>query len=361
MTIQNHVVMSLHGIRTRGIWQKELVPHLAKAGFIPDPHDYGNFGALRLLRKASLDAQVESLLAHYDRVTTEQNCRRPSVIAHSFGTLQIARLLAKHNHVNFDKVILAASIIPLDYPWNTLLTNSRVNWVVNDYGGKDRWPKIAARLVPGAGRSGSEPFIFSHRALDQVSHPDFGHSDYFSAGNFRRNWIPTLLLNKRKIVDDLNALIGMLTPHLQVRRESLRCFVLAKESDEDRLNVVPGLHLGDISKQEVLFSVSLDAIGIEAAPAVAFKQMREVRQNREDLVQLAESLGTASPLNKHLAWSMSMPIPNGADTRSAIGVLIIDGVQEYAAGALAKDLMSEQNVYEILSRLGLSLCKVYPR
>src|SRR5688572_29881867 len=43
------IVASVHGIRTRGKWQKELVPVLSQAGFTPVPLDYGNFWALELL------------------------------------------------------------------------------------------------------------------------------------------------------------------------------------------------------------------------------------------------------------------------------------------------------------------------
>lgn len=58
MTPRRRVVVSLHGIRTRGVWQKELVPALAIAGFIPYVLDYGHVGALELLLPGSLDAKA---------------------------------------------------------------------------------------------------------------------------------------------------------------------------------------------------------------------------------------------------------------------------------------------------------------
>jgi hypothetical protein len=42
-------VLTLHGIRTRGTWQKELVPALNGAGFNTVPLAYGFFWALALL------------------------------------------------------------------------------------------------------------------------------------------------------------------------------------------------------------------------------------------------------------------------------------------------------------------------
>ena len=39
-------VISLHGIRTRGPWQKDIAPLLAENGFVPHPLDFGYFMAL---------------------------------------------------------------------------------------------------------------------------------------------------------------------------------------------------------------------------------------------------------------------------------------------------------------------------
>ena len=275
---------------------------------------------------SSLDKQVNWLTSQYDRIRAETGCKRPSVIAHSFGTLQVARMLQKHRHVVFDKIIFAASIVPCDFPWPQMLSESRAKWVVNDYGGKDIWPRFAGWAVPNAGSSGSVGFTSKHRALRQVEHPHHGHSDYFSLGNFRYNWIPTLLLHKRKIVDDLHGLIGMLSKDLGVDREQLRCFVFAEDPDTECLKVVPGLQVGEINEAETRMAISMDAIGIEAAPTIAFKQMREVRQNRQDLIELGDSLGSGSPFNRNVAWSISVPLPYGKDVSRAIGVLVVDAL-----------------------------------
>lgn len=43
------VVITVHGIRTRGAWQKQLTPILAKHELIPYPLDYGRFSAMSFL------------------------------------------------------------------------------------------------------------------------------------------------------------------------------------------------------------------------------------------------------------------------------------------------------------------------
>ena len=54
------VVISIHGIRTRGTWQKEITPALNYAGFTHVPLDYGRFGLLRFLWRPSRQKQVDA-------------------------------------------------------------------------------------------------------------------------------------------------------------------------------------------------------------------------------------------------------------------------------------------------------------
>ena len=77
------VVLSLHGIRTRGVWQKELAPVLAKYGFIPYPLDYGNFPAMFLLAPSLRQGKVEWLRQEYERIAREEQVNRLSIIAHT--------------------------------------------------------------------------------------------------------------------------------------------------------------------------------------------------------------------------------------------------------------------------------------
>src|SRR5262245_47894011 len=59
--VESKVVISLHGIRTRGTWQKELAGELSRAGFIPEALDYGFFRAIKLLIPYCRSAQVDWL------------------------------------------------------------------------------------------------------------------------------------------------------------------------------------------------------------------------------------------------------------------------------------------------------------
>ena len=354
------VVISLHGIKTRGVWQKDLVPELARAGFIPYALDYDNFGAFRLLRSSSLDKQVEWLVGQYDSIVAETECDRPSVVAHSFGTLQVTRLIAQHKHVQFDKVILAASIAQLNFPWVEALDSRRVHWVVNDFGGRDVWPRVAQRFVPNAGESGSSGFASAHRALHQVYNPHHRHSDYFSKGNFSRHWVPTLLLDKRSMVDQLHALVGILSVKLGLARDQLRAFAYTVTSSST-LRIVPGLSIGRASTRELELAVPLDQGGPGAAPALAFKGMREIGQSADDLKILAESFAGGSPLEIGLQWAVSMPIPDPRDEqlKTPCGVLTLDGFTVPTKLSLAdNEISADPDVFNVLLNLGKALSVV---
>jgi len=50
-------VISIHGIKTRGKWQKDITPFLRN--FVHEPLDFGNFLAIQLARRKSRHAQVD--------------------------------------------------------------------------------------------------------------------------------------------------------------------------------------------------------------------------------------------------------------------------------------------------------------
>lgn len=351
------VVISLHGIKARGVWQKDLAPELALAGFVPYALDYGDFGGVRLLRRGSLDKSVNWLVGEYDRIKAGTGCQCPSVIAHSFGALQVAHLLEKYAHVTFDKVILAGGLVPVAFQWAKMLSEHRVEWVLNEYGCKDLWPRIARLVVPHAGNSGTTCFSDVHRALHQVDHPYHGHSDYFSQGNFRHNWIPTLLLNKRAIVDDLHGLIGILASEHGLARVRLRCFVLALAEAAACLKVVPGVQAGAASGRECELAVPLDSARDEAEPAIAFKQMREVRWSGGGTAIPCYGIDQKPSLFCGPKWHIALPIPLGVAMEAAVGVLIIDGLDVAPQGALARGLLKDDNVFTILIKLGERLAE----
>jgi hypothetical protein len=186
------LVLSLHGIRTRGDWQKQLSAALSKKGFVYEPLDYGFFRAIQLVLPFMRERKKKWFLEQYERAT-KGYLNPPSIIAHSFGTYLVAKTLQKYDELKFDRIIFCGSIVEVSYPWTTVLDSGRATRVLNDYGRKDRWAKTAEWFVNDSGPSGAKGFNdkANGRVLNRVR-PEFRHSDFFYQTNYDRTWIPFL-------------------------------------------------------------------------------------------------------------------------------------------------------------------------
>jgi hypothetical protein len=188
------VVITLHGIKTRGVWQKELIPILHDAGYKTVPLDYGNFLALQLIIPSQRQKKIDWFRDKYDQVCDRERVARPSVIAHSFGTYLVARAMQKYSPVKFDRVIFCGAIVQKEYPWNNLFSNDQIRAVLNDFGRMDFWAGIVTWCVADAGASGREGFSeLADGKVSQIEHPEFHHGDYFFIGNYKDSWIPFLI------------------------------------------------------------------------------------------------------------------------------------------------------------------------
>jgi pimeloyl-ACP methyl ester carboxylesterase len=186
------VVFSLHGIKTRGKWQKDVVPLLNAAGFTVVPPDFGNFRAVQLLMAGSRAKKIDWFREEYTRQCDRIHCERPSIIAHSFGSYLVAEALDKYREMKFDRVILCGAIVRRGYPWDEIAARGQVRAVLNQYGGNDIWARVVEWGVPDAGQSGLRGFDKPAKCLVQQRQEKFAHSDYFYDLNYRENWIPFL-------------------------------------------------------------------------------------------------------------------------------------------------------------------------
>jgi hypothetical protein len=187
------VVISLHGIRTRGAWQKELTAELNRAGFDHVPLDFGFFRALQLLWPRARQRLLQWFLKEYTVRRLEYGDAHVSAIAHSFGTYLIARALERFPEVTFDRVIFCGSIVRQDFPWTRIVDARQVVEVLHEYGRLDVWAKLVGWVVSDAGPSGARGFDDSAAGrVVQRERLDFKHSDYFYLLNYKKNWIPFL-------------------------------------------------------------------------------------------------------------------------------------------------------------------------
>jgi pimeloyl-ACP methyl ester carboxylesterase len=190
-TASRHVFL-LHGIKTRGKWQKDFSPLLSAQGLVPIPLDFGNFGARHLVWPPARKKKRQWLLEEYQKECARLRCESPSIVAHSFGCYLVASLLKKYPQVRFDRIIFCGSIVHPSYPWTDIAARGQVKSVLNQHGGADFWAWVVKWAVEDAGDSGSSGFGQACAILQQQNHPEFEHSDYFFDLNYNQNWIPFL-------------------------------------------------------------------------------------------------------------------------------------------------------------------------
>jgi hypothetical protein len=197
--VKPKVVFSVHGIKTRGKWQKDVTPLLNQAGFTVVPLDYGYFLALQLLIPSAREKKVDWFREEYIRQCNRLQCSRPSIAAHSLGSYLVAQALEKYPEIKIDRAIFCGAIIRRDFPWKDIAKRGQINGVLNQFGGNDIWARLVAWVVRDAGQSGLRGFSNPTWPVCQQWNPKFRHSDYFYDLNFKDNWIPFLQCGDKRI------------------------------------------------------------------------------------------------------------------------------------------------------------------
>jgi pimeloyl-ACP methyl ester carboxylesterase len=202
---RKHVVFLLHGIRTQGEWAQRTASILESDPLIcARPIRYEFFDVVRFLIpfKFLRDQPVRRIAS----LIRDEMSRKPesfSIVAHSFGTYVVAKILELEADIRFHRLILCGSIVPDKFNWerygHRIDSDCSENWhVVNDCGMNDIWPVFAKSMTWGYGSSGR--FGFGHpRVKDRFF--NVNHSGFFSENFIRDYWLP--YLSKGEIVEGI--------------------------------------------------------------------------------------------------------------------------------------------------------------
>lgn len=184
------VVALIHGIRTAAGWQERAREALAVEGkVLVSPIGYGYQDVFRFLgpwRKKAI-AKVEHELRDLQRL--HKDCDLV-VMAHSFGTYVVSKILKESPDIRIKRLLLCGSIIPITYRWDSLPHEFTNQSCVNEVGTRDIWPVFARVASFGYGESGSFGFKTA-RVWDRFF--DYGHSDFFTDDHFQTFWKPFIL------------------------------------------------------------------------------------------------------------------------------------------------------------------------
>ena len=184
------VVALIHGIRTAAGWQEKARNALSVDGkVVVAPIGYGYHDVIRFLgpwRTKSI-AKVQQELRDLQRI--HKDCDLV-VMAHSFGTYIISKILKDSPDIRIKRLLLCGSIIPIAYRWDSLSHEFTNQTCVNEVGTRDIWPVFARVASFGYGESGSFGFKTS-RVWDRFF--DYAHSDFFTDEHFENFWQPFIL------------------------------------------------------------------------------------------------------------------------------------------------------------------------
>jgi hypothetical protein len=109
-----------------------------------------------------------------------------SVIAHSFGTYAIGKILKENPDIRLHRLILCGAILPSEFRWDQI-PHSVETEIINDCGIRDIWPVLAQSTTFGYGPSGR--FGFGAPGVRDRYH-DFGHGGFFQEQFVSNFWLP---------------------------------------------------------------------------------------------------------------------------------------------------------------------------
>lgn len=184
--VEKQVLILLHGIRTAGVWQESIRQMFDGTGVEVIPIGYGYFDVFRFLIPGLREGPVMQVASQIQSVKRDNTEASISIIAHSFGTYILSKLLYPDQGLRFKKIVLCGSIISGSYAWENVQGRPSRNFILNDVGTRDVWPAFAETFTWGYGSSGT--FGFKNHALQDRFH-DLTHSDFFEELWVKKYWI----------------------------------------------------------------------------------------------------------------------------------------------------------------------------
>ncbi|CAD73582.1 similar to ymc [Rhodopirellula baltica SH 1] len=162
------VVVLLHGIRDRGEWQQmmrrileENTVNLKVFGC-----KYGYFDVFRFLAPWDWGKRPRERAERQLRLVKKAFPNaRTTVIAHSYGTYLLTRILTDKSDIELWRVILCGSVVDENFQWDKVshLVGDRNDpekrkYIINDCGSRDIWPVLGKSAGWGYGAAGVDGF-----------------------------------------------------------------------------------------------------------------------------------------------------------------------------------------------------------
>lgn len=366
------VVLTIHGVGTRGEWQKKVAPLLCRHGFTPYLLDYGHFPAWRMAIPWTRNGRIDWLNREIDAVKNAEDIERPSAIAHSFGAYLLAQALRKYPHIRLGNVIFCGSIVDPEFEWATLVDRGQLKSLRNETGGRDLWAGLAKWLqwlIPDAGQSGVLGFTKRPRRVSNAPFEDYHHPDFFQPGHARDSWIPFLCGvwlhddDQKGIRNVLDISSTIIAGKVGVARDNVRANVMILDHLAKALYIPEGLafredrfHTNSLGERELDIRIPLGK-GCAGSAFSERKLTTAVFQPGWSTHPIPDDeLRKAHP---DLRWITSTPIPDLDDPLKfgLCGVLNVDCLNEVKTEA--EMLIASNELKLIAEEVGQALRKLF--
>jgi uncharacterized protein YecT (DUF1311 family) len=183
------VVVLVHGIRTYAQWVPAVRHELESAGFVVEPTNYGYLDLLRFIVPIAAlhNGPIDEVWKSIRTIVRQYPNSDINILAHSFGTYVVARLLAREFDFKANRVVFCGSIVARNFPFNQIL--DRATWpILNEVGCLDVWPALAESVTWGYGSTGT--YGFRSPPVKDRWHRKFGHSEFLTSQFCKRFWVP---------------------------------------------------------------------------------------------------------------------------------------------------------------------------
>ena len=179
------LVLLIHGIRTEADWADMAKPILEDEDTKVVPIKYGFFDVFRFICPFfTRNRPIAEIHWKISRAIFEYPGAEITVIAHSFGTFAMSRILKENPAIKISKMILCGSIIKQNFKWGEFRNLPKI---INDCGVRDNWPLLAGSGTWGFGCSGTFGFG-SVEVHDRFN--NYGHGGFFDEEFIRNLWVP---------------------------------------------------------------------------------------------------------------------------------------------------------------------------
>lgn len=183
------VIILVHGIRDRALWQSEVRASLRAAGFNVALTNYGRFDVARFLFPLPFfrTSIVKKVRNQIRTIRLQHPSADISIVAHSFGTYVVSRVMREEFDIIFNRVIFCGGVFPQSIPFEQF-SNRFSPPILNEVGAQDIWPAVANSVTWGYGSSGT--FGFRRPLFEDRWHNDPGHSFFLTRKFCDQFWIP---------------------------------------------------------------------------------------------------------------------------------------------------------------------------